>query len=242
MKSSVRTIAVLSEHYFMDVVKNPGLLACSLLPIAFILFFRIVTEGVADDGFVLAFSLLFITAMVPETATIYPMGEEKEQHALRTLELAGISRGQTLAARGIATLALTAIVLTGSYLATGLPLASLGIFLVLGTVASIALILLSLLLGLATRNQMAASLYSLPAMVVGVTPMVLGFSEDTANLSLLFPTGGALQLAGRIAHNTLFSPEAVLPAVLTLAWILVLAVVFALCAPRLIRNETMGRG
>lgn len=237
MKGNVRTIAVLAEHYFMDVVKNPGLLVCCLFPIAFVLFFRMITEGAANSGFMLAFSLLFVTSMVPETATIYPMGEEKEQHALRTLELAGVSRGQTLAARGFAAAALTIIGLAGVYLAAGLPIADLGAFLLLGSVSSISLILFSLLLGLATRNQMAASLYSVPAMVVGLAPMILGFSQNTAGLALLFPTGGALQLANMIAQGTLFTPEAILPIVFTLVWVLILAVVFAALAPRLIHKE-----
>lgn len=237
MKRSLRTIAVLSEHYFMDVVKNPGLLACCLFPITFVLFFRFVTDGKPENGFLFASALLFINTIVPATATIYPMGEEKERHALRTLELAGVNRGQTLVARGFAAIALTAVAMAAGYFALDAPQRDFGAFMALGVVSALSLTLISLLLGLATRNQMESSLYSMPTLVIGIVPMFAGFGEAAAFSVPFFPTGAPFQLAWMLGEGTLFTPAAILPAVLTLAWVFALAVIFAIVAPRLICRE-----
>ena len=86
----------LVRKFFMDVAKSPGLLACCLFPPLFLLVFRLVViDPVAHEDaplFLLATGMLFSTAMVPGTTTVYPMAEAREKRTLRTLELAGVGR------------------------------------------------------------------------------------------------------------------------------------------------------
>lgn len=235
----------LVRKFFMDVAKSPGLLACCLFPPLFLLVFRfVVIEPVAHDDarmFLLVTGMLFSTSMVPGTTTVYPMAEAREKRTLRTMELAGVGRAQMVAAHGVVSTLWTALVAAACFLVSGAPFDCMLPFMLVTVATSIPLTALSLVLGLASRNQMAASFSSLPIVTIGIVPLFFLYAEPAFQALPLLPTGGGLALVYALAEGTLLSPASILPAVGQLTWIVASLVALAVAAPR-IPGEAGGRG
>lgn len=239
--NTLRVMGALIEQYAKDVVKNPGLLVCCLFPVLFvILFVFLIADAPRNEGalaYLLAFSLVLTTSMVPATASLYPIAEEKETHALRTLELAGVTRSQMLAARGIVAVIFTAAAMAGCGIALGIPAADIVVCVILGAAASLPLTVLSLLLGLITRNQMSASFHSFPIIIIGLAPLVLSWQKNISYGALLLPTGGEMRLIELLANGSLFTTEALVPLALALAWILISLIAALALIGQLARKE-----
>lgn len=234
-------LGTLVRKFFMNVVKSPGLLACCLFPALFLLVFRfVVIEPVAHDDarmFLLVTGMLFSTSMVPGTTTVYPMAEAREKRTLRTMELAGVGRAQMLAAHGIVSTLWTALVAAACFLVSGAAFDCLLPFMLVTLASSIPLTALSLALGLASRNQMAASFSSLPVITTGIVPLFFMYAESTFQALPLLPTGGGFALVYALAEETLLAPGSILPAVGQLAWIVASLVALVAVAPRIPRDE-----
>lgn len=245
MEAVMRKTATLFEKDLKDVVKNPTMLVCCLLPLGFIAFFSKVmggnVEGVeaqhAFDATMLSYALLFTCTMVSSMATITAIAEEKEKHTLRTLMLANVSPEQILLSRGLVALIAIAVVDAACYLVLGQPLAGLPAFLAIDVVGSIPFVLISLLLGLAARDQMSAGLLSVPILLVGIAPMYSQFIDGFSNIASYLPTGGMDKLGTLLAGGALFTSDVVLPAAGMLVWIVVAAIAFALVYKRLSRDN-----
>ena len=245
MEAVMRKTATLFEKDLKDVVKNPTMLVCCLLPLGFIAFFSKVmggnVEGVeaqhAFDATMLSYALLFTCTMVSSMATITAIAEEKEKHTLRTLMLANVSPEQILLSRGLVALIAIAVVDAACYLVLGQPLAGLPAFLAIGVVGSIPFVLISLLLGLAARDQMSAGLLSVPILLVGIAPLYSQFIDGFSNIASYLPTGGMDKLGTLLAGGALFTSDVVLPAAGMLVWIVVAAIAFALVYKRLSRDN-----
>lgn len=245
MEAIMRKTATLFEKDLKDVVKNPTMLVCCLLPLGFIVFYSKVMGGNVEgaeaqrsfDAMMLSYALLFSSAMVSTMATITAIAEEKEKHTLRTLMLANVGPEQILLSRGLVALIAIAVVDAACYLVLGQPLAGLPAFLAIGVVGSVPIVLISLLLGLASRDQMSASLLSVPIMLVGIAPMYSQFIDGFSSIAPYLPTGGMDKLGALLADGALLTSEAVLPAAGMLAWIAAAAVAFVLIYRGLSRDN-----
>ena len=232
---------VLVRKYFMNVAKSPGLLACCLFPPLFLLVFRfIIIEPVTHDDasmFLLVMGMLFSTSMVPGTTIVYPMAEAREKHTLRTMELAGVGRAQIIAAHGIVGTLYTAFAGAACFLVSGASFDSMPPFMAITVLAGVPLIALSLALGLASRNQMAASFSSLPIILIGIAPLFFIYAESTFSALPLLPTGGGFALIYALAEGMLSASSSIVPALAQLAWIVVSLVAFIIVAPRIPCDE-----
>ena len=146
MEATLRKTGALLGKDLKDVVKNPTMLVCCLLPVGFMLFYKNAVgggmEGEAAEAFssmLVSWSLLFTATMVASMATLNAIAEEKEKHTLRTLMLANVSAEQMLASRGLVTLLAIALVDAACYLVIGQPLAGLPAFLAIGVAGSVRL-------------------------------------------------------------------------------------------------------
>ena len=234
-------LGTLVRKFFMNVVKSPGLLACCLFPALFLLVFRfVVIEPVAHDNarmFLLVTGMLFSTSMVPGTTIVYPMAEAREKHTLRTMELAGVGRAQIIAAHGIVGTLYTALAGAACFLVSGASFDSMPPFMAITVLAGVPLIALSLALGLASRNQMAASFSSLPIILIGIAPLFFIYAESTFSALPLLPTGGGFALIYALAEGMLSASSSIVPALAQLAWIVVSLVAFIIVAPRIPCDE-----
>lgn len=226
----------LAAKFFMDVAKSPGLLSCCVFPVLFLGVFKIlISENTGHEEQLAAFlalGFLLPIAMVPGTATVYPMAEAREKGEENTLLLASVGPGQLLVARGLASFVLTLLVGAGCFLAGGSPAECALPFLVILASVDVGMTAFSLLLGRLARDQMAASFLSLPIVLAGIAPMFLSFSGEAYAALPLLPTGGGYQLMILLAEGALCTPEAVLPAIAQLAWAVVGIVALAVVARR----------
>ena len=94
-----------------------------------------------------------------------------------------------------------------------------------------------LVLGLAARDQMTASLDSVPLVLLAVLPMMGRASETVGRVASYGPTGGMADLLALLVEGRLWTSDAVIPLVLLVAWTVLGAVVFALLFKRLTRDN-----
>ena len=244
MEATLRKTGALLGKDLKDVVKNPTMLVCCLLPVGFMLFYKNAVgggmEGEQAEAFssmLVSWSLLFTATMVASMATLNAIAEEKEKHALRTLVLANVSAEQMLASRGLVTLLTIGVVDAACYLVIGQPPAGLPAFLAIGMAGSVPIVLLSLLLGLVARDQMSAGVLSMPILIAGIAPMFAQMVDGLSDIAPYLPTGGMNGLGLLLARGELLSSDAIVPVATTLAWVAVAAVAFALLYRRLARDN-----
>ncbi len=244
MEATLRKTGALLGKDLKDVVKNPTMLVCCLLPVGFMLFYKNAVgggmEGEQAEAFssmLVSWSLLFTATMVASMATLNAIAEEKEKRTLRTLMLANVSAEQMLASRGLVTLLAIGVVDAACYLVIGKPPAGLPAFLAIGMAGSVPIVLLSLLLGLVARDQMSAGVLSMPILIAGIAPMFAQMVDGLSDIAPYLPTGGMNELGLLLARGELLSPDAIMPVATTLAWVAVAAVAFALLYRRLARDN-----
>ncbi|WP_080803316.1 ABC transporter permease [Arabiibacter massiliensis] len=246
MDAVMRKTGALVAKDFKDLVKNPVVFICCLFPLAFALMYKNMMGGAAEaspeaavhvTGFLLSTSLCITAGMVAMMVSATALAEEKEKHTLRTLMLANVGAGQILASRALVSLGAIAVVDAACFFIVGGPMSSFAPYLVIGVVGSIPIVLVSLLVGLASRDQMTASLYITPVFLVALAPMVSMMSEEVDNVVRYFPTGGMDSLVKLSVEGTLFTADAVAPIVITLVWIALSLAAFMLLYKRLTRDN-----
>lgn len=253
MNAAMRKTGALLAKDFADLFKNPTLLVVCLLPIAFMALYSFMIGDAAGGSdltveqqeavdpvisqFMLGSSLCMTLGMVCTMTVLYGIAEEKEKRTLRTLMLANVGASQVVASKAVVALvASTAVNAVCFFVAGGEP-GMLGAYLALGVVGSLPVILFSLVLGLASRDQMTAGVYSVPVLLVALVPMFGMANETIEKASHWLPTGGVYDLIGLAMDGRLLSQDALAPLGVTLAWIVVGAVVFAALFKKLARDN-----
>lgn len=236
----MRKLGALLDKDARDLLKNPTMVVAVIMPVALTLFYRFsfrdaLAAGESDpamrlivDGIFLVIALCMSVGVVGATVLVYGIAEEKEKHTLRTLMLANVSAEQIMLARGLVTLVVTAVVEALCFFVSGAPMHLFAPYMAIGVLGALPIILLSLVLGLASRDQMTAGLYSVPILLVVIAPMLSGFSPMLGDIARFLPTGGAASLLRLATEGALFGSEAVLPLAVTAAWIVLGLVVFKL--------------
>ena len=244
MEATLRKTGALLGKDLKDVVKNPTMLVCCLLPVGFMLFYKNAVggsmEGEAAEAFssmLVSWSLLFTATMVASMATLNAIAEEKEKHTLRTLMLANVSAAQVIASRAVVSLAAIVIAQAACFAVLRAPIDLLAPYLLLGILSGLPIVMLSLVLGLAARDQMTAGVYSIPLVLVAFLPLFAPLNETLAKVTPYCPTGGVLELLVLAADGALFTADALQPLAVTFAWIAVGAAVLALLYKRLARDN-----
>ena len=94
-----------------------------------------------------------------------------------------------------------------------------------------------MVLGVAARDQLTASLYGTPLMLLCILPMMAAYGGPFATVASFAPTGGAVELLNLAMAGSLLTTDALLPLGVTLAWIVVGVAVFAGLYRRLLRDN-----
>ena len=173
------------------------MILCVLMPVGFAVFYRFfigdmgLAGSLRGDGglgaspqvtsvvqyIVLSMSLCLSIGMGASVSLIYGLAEEKEKHTLRTLMLANVSAEQLMLAKGFVAFVLTIATELVCFAVSGAPWSLAGWYLLLGSVGAVPVILVSLVVGLASRDQMTAGLYSVPVLLLTMAPIFGSFSE-----------------------------------------------------------------
>lgn len=253
MNAAMRKTGALLAKDFADLFKNPTLLVLCLLPIAFMALYSFMIGDAAGGSdltaeqqeavdpvisqFMLGSSLCMTLGMVCTMTVLYGIAEEKEKRTLRTLMLANVGASQVVASKAVVALVASTVVNAVCFFVAGGEPGMLGAYLALGVVGSLPVILFSLVLGLASRDQMTAGVYSVPVLLVALVPMFGMANETIEKASHWLPTGGVYDLIGLAMDGRLLSQDALAPLGVTLAWIVVGAVVFAALFKKLARDN-----
>lgn len=248
MNASMRKIGALLSKDFCDLFKNPTMMVSCVLPIGFAAIYRVMWGDMASDGsgaelnsflttMLLSMALCMAVGMVCTLTVVSGMAEEKEKHTLRTLMLANVSAAQIVIARGIVTLVLTALVEAACFFVAGAPVEYFGPYMVIGIVGSLPVLLFALVLGLAARDQMTASLYGVPLVLLAILPMMGMASPTMGEIARWAPTGGMIELLGMLVAGDLWGADMATAIVSLAVWIVLGIVVFALLFKRLSRDN-----
>ena len=256
MNAAMRKTGALLAKDFADLFKNPTLLVVCLLPIAFMALYTFMVGDATNDAnlaaeqngvgdlvnlviqqFMLGSSLCMAVGMVCTMTVLYGIAEEKEKRTLRTLMLANVGASQVVASKTIVALVASTVVNAVCFFVAGGAPGMLGVYLALGIMGSLPIILFSLVLGLACRDQMTAGVYSVPVLLVALVPMFGMANEAIEKVAHWLPTGGVYDLIGLALNGNLLSQDALAPLAVTAAWIVVGAVLFAALFKRLARDN-----
>lgn len=258
MNTATRKITALVGKDARDLFKNPGMFVSLLLPLAMVAFMAYylpsnvlgdMAAGPERDAAVAGIGSLLLktglamsVGMVGSMAVLYSLAEEKEKHTLRTLMLSNVSAGQILTAKALVGIVSIAAIAVAGYVAVAyfvpeVGFATLPVFTLLTLVGSVAVVLPSLVLGLACRDQMTASFYAVPVMLAAVAPMVGMYGEGVGRVVRFFPLGGVCELLDMAVTGNFTWGDAVVPVVVTVAWIAVGVVVFKGLYARLSRDN-----
>lgn len=253
MNTALRKTGALLAKDFADLFKNPTMLVVCLLPIAFMALYSFMIGDAAGGSdltaeqqeavgpvigqFMLGSSLCMTVGMVCTMTVLYGIAEEKEKRTLRTLMLANVGASQVVAAKAVVALVASIVVNAACFFVAGGEPGMLGAYLALGVVGSLPIILFSLVLGLASRDQMTAGVYSVPVLLVALVPMFGMANETIEKASHWLPTGGVYDLIGLAMDGRLLSQDALAPLGVTLAWIVVGTAVFAALFKKLARDN-----
>lgn len=243
MDTALRKTRALVAKDFKDLVKNPTMIVSCLLPIAFMVLYRQMGEGAAGEDAALfsrylqSMALCMTAGMVGSMTILYAIAEEKEKHTLRTLMLANVSSRQILTSRALVSFATIAIVDIACFIVLRAPLSDLASFLAIGLLGSVPIVIISLILGLAARDQMTAGVYSIPIVLIALLPGFAQINETLGAIAKFFPTGGTETLLALSHQGSLFSTDAIGPLAVTLVWIVASLVAFAFLYRRLARDN-----
>lgn len=244
MREDLRRVGVLAAKEIADAFKNPTMVFCVVMPFAFTVFFRLlvgdgaVAGGAADPALqhmVLSVALCMSIGLGGSVVSVYSLAEAREKHALRTLLLANVSAGQIVVARGVASFGLTVAAELSCFAASGVGWEFIGWYVLFGVLGAVPVVLLSLAAGVASRDQMTAGLYSLPVLLLAVSPMLGDFAASVDSVVRLAPTGGMDSLLQLVLDGHLTLAAAAAPLAVTAAWTVVGALALRYLCQRFFR-------
>ena len=253
MNATLRKVGAHAGKDLADLFKNPTMLVVLLMPIGFMLLFRLVIgDTAADSGlvgaeltavegefqkFLLGSGLCMSVGMVASMVLIYGIAEEKERHTLRTLMLANVGAGEVAASKGGVALAAVVAVGVACFVVAGGDPMLLPAYLALTALGAVPGVLVSLVRGLASRAQMTAGFYSVPVLLLALVPTFGTASAAIDAIAAFTPLGGVYDLLGLAADGRLLTADSLAPLMVTLAWAVTGAAVFAVLYRRLARDN-----
>ena len=235
MNAALRKIGALSIKDTKDLIRNPAIAVCSLMPIGFMLLYRYVMfanispeESTFMEGFLLGVAPCFAVGMICSMTIVYALSEEKEKHTLRTLMLANVSASQVMIAKVAVSVAVIVIVDVVCFFVIGSDVALLAPYLAIVLLGSISMVLFSLVLGLVSRDMVSSGVYALPILLIALLPMFGMFGDGFRTVASYSPCGGMYDLIGLLCEGQLLTADALMPLGVTVAWIAVFAIAFVL--------------
>ena len=171
------------------IFSNKSILLQVLMPFAFTYFYKYLmeTQGKVSDQQVLVFLMMclpFSLALAVGNPITVILSEEKEKHNLQTLLLSGVKGYEYILSTLFLPFLLTFVVMGITPLILGVAIVHTFIYIVIVLLTSISIILFYLLIGLIVKNQVAAQVVSLPAMlIVAFLPMLSELDKTVAKVA-----------------------------------------------------------
>ena len=174
---------------------------------------------------VLTLNIALITVLIPATT----IAEEKEKFTLRTLMLSNVKGGEFFTAKVLLTcvfLILTNVIL---FFICEIQTSLLPMYLLITTLGSVPLILLGLVAGMLARDQMNATLYEMPLLLLFMLPAIFGGMNRTLEEVIRFTPGDPiLALVSGMIDEGLSEKDFLFSLGVIGGWLVVAAVTLAL--------------
>lgn len=182
---TITAIGAICGKQHKDTIKNKALLLQFVIyPVmAFVMEYSVEVEGMMPNFFTFLFAIMYL-GMAPLTAMATVLSEEKEKNTLHMLKMAGVSSGEYMLGVGgyLYGICLLGAVIFG--MIGRLRGKAFLIFLVIMSVGILVSLLLGAVIGIWSKNQMAATSVSVPVMMFfSFLPMISMFNESVEKIA-----------------------------------------------------------
>lgn len=189
MRISLRKVKAITGMKFQTLINNTSVILAPILAIGFVFVMKKIMPDIdvnetamnfSITEFVLSFGLVFNIAIAGVSMSSAPLAEEKEKNTLRVLMTSSVNGLEYL----IGTLLppLLILILANIILipVSGISFEeiSLSSYLLITTVASLISLMIGYIVGIFSKNQMQASLISMPITVLLTSVPVLNLLQD----------------------------------------------------------------
>lgn len=217
---------------FKNCFMNRNVSLMLLLPILFVLLYKFLLKGGADESFSSFYTLLMCSVLtlsvIPLNILAMLISEEKEKHTLRSLMMANVSGSEFIASKAAVCLILMMAEGLIIYLLCGLAMNLIGIYLVVLFLASLAIITFGSVVGIAAKDQMAAGTLGTPLMMLFLIPPVFStMNSFFEKIAVLVPTTSLYTIYGSAYHQMpLMAKDNLIAFGVCLAWIIIGSIAF----------------
>lgn len=230
MGFSMRKYKAIYKKDLRDMIKNPAIFLCCLVPILMVVAYKFIFSGEMEEGmdrFILLIGTVMNCVMtgclVPSTS----ISEEKEKFTLRTLMLSNVSAWELFLAK--MSVALTGIVVAGilMFLIAGAEVTFLPLYLLVTLAGAVPLILISCVIGIVCRDQNSCSVYQIPVMFLFMLPPLWGAANPTVGKIAEFtPCNAMMMLYFGLSEGSMEVGELIFQVLVLTVWITMAAILF----------------
>lgn len=214
-----------------DLTKNMSVFVYVLIPLAFALLYSNMFDIASDakyQGYLYSTCVLMNISMIPVTLMGTIIAEEKEKNTLRTLMLNDVKAIEIMIAKALICILFVVIDNIIMYFIVGLAMDKFVLYQLVGLLVGLAVILFGGFVGVFAKNQMSASLLSIPFMIIFLAPMFIQIlqNEVALKISALLPTDAMMTLFNSITNSTMNWSDVGMPLVVIAAWMILSIVMF----------------
>ena len=184
-----------------DTFKNKAILIQFLMfpAMTVIMENAIKIEGMPPHFFGNLFAVMYI-GMAPITSMAAIISEEKEKNTLRVLQMSNVKAGEYLLGNALYILTICTLGSLVISLASGYTGKEVAYFMVISLVGHFISMLVGAAVGVASKNQMAATSLTVPAMLVfSFLPMLAMFNESIGKVAKFFFSQQLYLLLGNLS-------------------------------------------
>lgn len=210
---------------FKNCFMNRNVSLMLVLPILFVLLYKFLLKGGADESFSAYHTLLMCSVLtlsiIPLNILAMLISEEKEKHTLRSLMMANVTGAEFIASKAAVCLILMMSESFIIYLLCGLAVNLMALYLGTIFIVSLAIILFGAVVGISAKDQMAAGTLGTPLMMLFLIPPVFSTMNNFfEKISVLVPTTSLYTIYGAAySHLPLTSKDNIIALCVCLAWI-----------------------
>lgn len=172
-----------------DIKTNANVSVMYILPLILAVLYKYLIPGM-PKGLPLGMGLLFLVVLVGMYVPSMMIAEEKEKNTIEVLMLSPAKPAEVLIGKGILTLISVMITSVILIFAVGDGFAHVDVVLIATFLCSIVAILIGMMVGLVSPNQMATGIYGMPVYMLLLLIPMLSMSGNTVinTIAKVFPT------------------------------------------------------
>lgn len=233
MKLRMNVFSALFKKDMKNCLVNKNIAVMLLLPIGFAALYIFILGGQLDakvtNSFVLALTGSLVLATIPLNVLAMMIAEEKEKHTLRSLMMANVSASEFLFSKCLVGIILITVESIFIFFVTKQDASLLPQYFSAMIVAAIGITFFGAVVGIASKDQMAAGTLSTPLMVLLLFPtMFADFNDFLRTISKAFPSTSVQTIyASAVNGDGILTTDCLIAYGVCVAWIVIGAIAFS---------------